>query len=145
MPADGGWDFTLILLTWRILWVPNNASRWQMGFNSAFKVVILTFYTAKLILLAHRVNTAFQRVMKYIQIWTSCAGRVCKWRCFLYVSHVTGPGVDIIQTQMCCCQLITVPISNCVKVHITFRSVLLHTLYCYLYHNPTNVENMVSS
>jgi len=28
---------TLILLTWRIRWAPNNASRWQMGFNSAFK------------------------------------------------------------------------------------------------------------
>ena len=28
---------TLILLTWSIGWVPNNASRWQMGFNSAFK------------------------------------------------------------------------------------------------------------
>jgi hypothetical protein len=28
---------TLILLTWRIWWAPNNASRWHMGFNSAFK------------------------------------------------------------------------------------------------------------
>jgi hypothetical protein len=28
---------TLILLTWRIRWAPNNASKWQMGFNSAFK------------------------------------------------------------------------------------------------------------
>ena len=28
---------TLILLTWRIWWDPNNASKWQMGFNSAFK------------------------------------------------------------------------------------------------------------
>jgi len=28
---------TLTLLTWRIWWAPNNASRWQMGFNSAFK------------------------------------------------------------------------------------------------------------
>jgi len=28
---------TLILLTWRIWRAPNNASRWQMGFNSAFK------------------------------------------------------------------------------------------------------------
>jgi len=28
---------TLILLKWRIWWAPNNASRWQMGFNSAFK------------------------------------------------------------------------------------------------------------
>ena len=30
---------TLILLMWRIWWAPNNASRWQMGFNSAFKVL----------------------------------------------------------------------------------------------------------
>ena len=28
---------TLILLTWRIWWAPNNASRLQMGFNLAFK------------------------------------------------------------------------------------------------------------
>jgi len=28
---------SLILLTWRIWWAPNNASRWQMGFNLEFK------------------------------------------------------------------------------------------------------------
>ena len=28
---------TLTLLTWRIWWVPNNARRWQMVFNSAFE------------------------------------------------------------------------------------------------------------
>jgi len=28
---------TLILLTWEIGWAPNNAKRWQMGFNLAFK------------------------------------------------------------------------------------------------------------
>jgi len=28
---------TLILLTCRIWWAPNNSSRWQMGFKSAFK------------------------------------------------------------------------------------------------------------
>ena len=28
---------TLNSLTWKIWWAPNNASRWQMGFNSAFK------------------------------------------------------------------------------------------------------------
>ena len=28
---------TLILLTWRIGWAPNNDSRWKMGYNSAFK------------------------------------------------------------------------------------------------------------
>jgi hypothetical protein len=32
-----GWYLTLTLLTWRIWWAPNNASRWQMGFNLAFK------------------------------------------------------------------------------------------------------------
>ena len=30
-------SLTLILLTWRIWRAPNNASRWQMGFNLAFK------------------------------------------------------------------------------------------------------------
>jgi len=31
--------FTLTVkpLTWKIWWAPNNASRWQMGFNSALK------------------------------------------------------------------------------------------------------------
>ena len=33
-------SLTLYLLTWRIWWAPNNASRWQMGFNSAFKGLI---------------------------------------------------------------------------------------------------------
>ena len=28
---------TLILLTWRIWWAPNNASSWQVGLNSALK------------------------------------------------------------------------------------------------------------
>jgi len=31
------WILTLILLTWRIWWAPNDVSRWQIGFNSAFK------------------------------------------------------------------------------------------------------------
>jgi len=30
-------ELTLNPLTWKIWWAPNNASRWQMGFNSAFK------------------------------------------------------------------------------------------------------------
>jgi hypothetical protein len=28
---------TLILLPWRIGWAPNNASRWEIGYNSACK------------------------------------------------------------------------------------------------------------
>ena len=33
---------TLILLTWRIRWAPRNASKWQMGFNLAFKMLTLS-------------------------------------------------------------------------------------------------------
>ena len=33
---------TLTLLTWRMWWAPNNASKWQMGFNSAFKGLIFS-------------------------------------------------------------------------------------------------------
>jgi len=32
---------TLILLPWRIWWAPNNANRWQVGFNLVFKGLIL--------------------------------------------------------------------------------------------------------
>ena len=34
---------TLILLTRRILWAPNNARKWQKGFNSVFKGVKIKF------------------------------------------------------------------------------------------------------
>ena len=47
MPADGRWDLTLILLTWRIWCAPNNASRWQMGFNRAFKGLSPKIYGAR--------------------------------------------------------------------------------------------------
>ena len=30
-------SLTVSPLTWKIWWAPNNASKWQMGFNSAFK------------------------------------------------------------------------------------------------------------
>jgi len=42
---------TLILLTWRIWWAPNNASRWQMGFNSASEWLsrLLNNYSSKFI------------------------------------------------------------------------------------------------
>ena len=44
MLANGGWDLiqrlTLTLLTWTIWRAPTNASKWRMGFNSAFKGLI---------------------------------------------------------------------------------------------------------
>ena len=42
---------TLNPLTWKIRWVPNNASRWQMRFKSAFKALsskVETFSTTVL-------------------------------------------------------------------------------------------------
>jgi hypothetical protein len=33
-------SLTLNPLTWKIWWAPNNASKWQMGFNSTFKGLI---------------------------------------------------------------------------------------------------------
>ena len=36
-----GVSLTLILLTWRIWRAPNNASKWKVEFNSAFKGLIL--------------------------------------------------------------------------------------------------------
>ena len=33
MLANGGWDLTLIQLTWTIWRAPTNASKWRMGFN----------------------------------------------------------------------------------------------------------------
>jgi len=35
------WVLTLTLLTWRIWWT-NNASKWQVGFNSAFEGLTLS-------------------------------------------------------------------------------------------------------
>jgi len=44
-------DLTLILLTWRKWQTPNTASKWQMGFNSAFKGL-----TQSVQLLGHRLD-----------------------------------------------------------------------------------------
>ena len=43
----------LILLTFRIWWAPNNACKWQMGFNSAFKRLILRMKYGAILLYRH--------------------------------------------------------------------------------------------
>jgi hypothetical protein len=47
------WSFllTLILLTWRIWWAPNNTSKWQMRFNSACKGINGTLGNAAMLLI----------------------------------------------------------------------------------------------
>ena len=49
---------TLTLLTWRILWVPNNASRWQMWFRLAFKGLITCTLNAITKLLDRQFDTS---------------------------------------------------------------------------------------
>ena len=75
-------QLTLILLTWRIWWAPNNASRWQMGFNSAFKGLMsetcwvhkkwnkiesdikLVFYSSTITVMHGPINIRTRRVLK---------------------------------------------------------------------------------
>jgi len=62
-------SLTLILLTWRIWWASNNASKWQMGFNSAFKGLMRGFTIST----PHRTRASLnERVMdRYV----TCMGR----------------------------------------------------------------------
>jgi len=41
------WVLTLNPLTWKIWWAPNNASKWQMGFNPAYKGLKTNFLFPK--------------------------------------------------------------------------------------------------
>jgi len=44
MLANGRRDLTLNLLTTTVVVPPSNASKWQMGFNSPFKGLILSHH-----------------------------------------------------------------------------------------------------
>jgi len=46
LASYSGCSLTLNLLTWKIRWALNNASRWQMGFNSSFKGLIRVHFPA---------------------------------------------------------------------------------------------------
>jgi len=44
------------MLTWRIWWASNNASRWQMGFNSAFKGLNVNIFSSFYVTVYTRVH-----------------------------------------------------------------------------------------
>ena len=50
MRHNSEFKLTLILLTWTIWRTPTNASKWRMGFNSAFKGLMDCHITFDLIL-----------------------------------------------------------------------------------------------
>jgi hypothetical protein len=78
------YPLTLILLTWRIWWAPNNASRWRMEFNSAFKGL-------KLLLCSHPLwrRTPSQITEKFcLHILNSVSCFICLL--FLHLSNSTA-------------------------------------------------------
>jgi hypothetical protein len=67
------------LLTWRIWWAPNNASRWQMGFDSAFKGLISA-------------TNAFNAVCFYLKgiSYISCYNESHYWNQYVTRQHTKG-------------------------------------------------------
>ena len=61
-------DLTLILLTWRKWWA-NNASKQQMGFNSAFKGLMWRTLYSYPILMKFEFLDRFKKVLKYQISW----------------------------------------------------------------------------
>jgi hypothetical protein len=59
---------TLILLKWGIWWSPNNVSKWQTGFNSAFKGLVwcLSFSKCKYFEMA---NVLTVQIMEAFSLW----------------------------------------------------------------------------
>jgi len=68
---------TLILLTWRKWWAPNNASKWQMGFNSAFKELI--YYSLSAV---HVSGDVFAHHQEHLTVFTA-SGNIHQCRCRL--------------------------------------------------------------
>jgi hypothetical protein len=72
---------TLILLTWRKWWTPNNASKWQMGFNSAFKGLIVTdtILQGNVMIQSRRFLTVYKSSQDQLHLLN------CKTRFFLWL------------------------------------------------------------
>jgi hypothetical protein len=71
--VTGFHSLTLSPLMWRIWWAPNNASRWQMGFNWAFKGLIVHGVDC------HCVSNAFM---------TNTIRKIVNYRCENYILYI---------------------------------------------------------
>ena len=94
-------DLTLILLTWRKWWVPNNASKEQMGFNSGFKglnevTIFLSHVTH--VYYVHIVSS--DQKLSFLNIWHCfMIGAIVLWYQFRYQSQIL---LKIILITLCC-------------------------------------------
>jgi len=85
---------TLTLLTWKMWWDPNNARKWQMGFNSAFKGSMRPYITDKAAF-CHEIEVYNYRHSR--ARWkVECAFGilVSKWRCLKTELQVSFEHVD---------------------------------------------------
>jgi len=90
MPADSRGNLTLNLLTWRIWWAPNNASTWQMGFNSVFlRVNIYFFSTAAMFAWTGIALTLYVHWLS-TWLWKSHKLYIQKYKLFIFSSSVDG-------------------------------------------------------
>jgi hypothetical protein len=74
---------TLNLLTWRIWWAPNNAIKWQMGFNSAFSLL------TKRNQVPGHLNTSLDiyRPLTFLYNKIQIIVPLCQIPCLLYFRH----------------------------------------------------------
>ena len=103
---------TLILLTWRIWWAPNNASKWQMGLNSAFKgLKNIKNYAVMLCL----VSDIFPLLILY------------SWWNFRLLSPVLSGWISILTVKVCWCHLFHEVITLAkLVVHVCWLCSLCH-------------------
>jgi hypothetical protein len=74
---------TLILLMWKIGWAPNNASRWQMGFNSAFKRLNLKKQRTSFLVCIYKPDVNIDSIiMMYglLMVWKRTDSRCQQWK-----------------------------------------------------------------
>jgi len=75
-------NLTLFLLTWRKWWSPNNASKYQMGFNSGFKGLSVAVQGVKKI---HRIFSYISNKMQRYTVYFI-------WK-LLYIFRVVPPPI----------------------------------------------------
>ena len=83
-------NLTLILLTWRKWWAPNNASKYQMGFNSGFKGLNIFIHVFLYMGLAHE-GCEYLTAVSHTElqsVWTQTASCPFNHSAELSESHV---------------------------------------------------------